>query len=251
MRGQFLSTLVGGVIGGCVVLALQGGLAKAQSSSADGILDVKELLVRDSKGKVRISLRCDSNDAPRIRMLDANGAMRSVMGLGNPSRHENPFFYLIDETGVKANLSIAEDGAPVFFLNGRDGKPRIFLCSSPAEKGEISQLVVYGNNKGIRTEIISADGKTGISSYKHGAMRTYSGIMPEGLAGLMANDEDGRPGTVIGVTANDRRVMARLKKGENIDLTGSDKSKAAKKNPNDEIKESAEPQSKASEPQGN
>ncbi len=235
MRIQFLSALVGGVVGGCAVMALQGGLVRAQAVSAPGsTVEVHDLNVLDSKGKVRISLRCDSNDAPRMRMMDSNGAMRCVVGLGNQSRRENPFIYLVDETGVKGNFSIAEDGAPVLFLNGRDGKPRIFLCSSPAEKGEISQLVVYGNNKGIRTEIISAEGKTGISSYKHGAMRTYNGIMPEGLAGMMVNDEDGKPATVLGITANDKRVMAKLEHGENIDLTSA---ATAKSNKNDVKKE--------------
>ena len=89
MRGQFMSTIVGGVIGGCVVLALQGGLAKAQSANAAGTIEAKELNVVDSKGKIRISMRCDSNDAPRIRLLDANGAMRCALGLGNQDRHEN------------------------------------------------------------------------------------------------------------------------------------------------------------------
>jgi hypothetical protein len=240
MRGQFLSALVGGVVGGCVILALQGSLAKAQGISASDTLAVRELVVVDSKGKVRISLRCDTNDAPRMRMMDANGAMRCVMGLGNPTRSENPFFYLVDQTGVKANLSIAEDGAPVFFLNGRDGKPRVFMCSSPSGKGEVSQLVVYGNNKGIRTEIISAAGKTGISSYKHGAMRTYTGIMPEGMAGLMANDDDGRPGTVIGITSDDRRVLTKLKKGEHIDLNPTTPSKS----PKDDLKKQDKDQAK-------
>jgi hypothetical protein len=248
MRGQFLSTLVGGVIGGCVVLALQGGLAKAQGTTSAGIVDAKELIIRDDKGKVRISLRCDTNNSPRIRLLDDKGAMRCVMGLGNQTRHENPFLYLIDETGVKANLSLAEDGAPVFFLNGRDGKPRIFMCSSPADKAEISQFIVYGNDKGNRTEIISSEGKTGVSSYKHDAMRTYSGIMPEGLAGLMVNDEDGRPCTVIGVTADDRRVLAKLKKGENIDLAPSTQSKTAKSDLQTESKESNAPQSTPTAP---
>jgi len=218
MRGQFFSTLCGGLVGGCIVLAMQGNLVKAENVRVPGIVEVKELNVVDSKGKVRLNLRCDTNDEPRMRMLDADGTMRCVMGLGNKTRQENPFLYLIDQSGVKANLSIAEDGAPVFFLNGRDGKPRLFMCASPADNGEISQLVVYGNSKDERTEIISDQGQTGVSSYKHGVMRTYSGIMPEGLAGLMVNGGDGKPGTIIGVTADDRRLMAKLKKGQTMNF---------------------------------
>jgi hypothetical protein len=250
MRSQVLSTIFGGVVGGCIVLALHGGLARAQGALDPGTVVVHDLNVVDSKGKVRISLRCDTNDAPRLRMMDSSGAMRCVVGLGNLNRHENPFVYLVDQAGVKGNFSIAEDGAPVLFLNGRDGKPRIFMCSAPAEHGELSQLVVYGNSKENRTEIISGDGKTGVSSYINGAMRTYTGVMPEGVAGFMANDEDGKPGTVIGVTADDRRVLARLKKGENIDLLPQSKTKSDKQHAADEGgKQTLEEKGKEAKPQ--
>ena len=219
MRGQFLSTLTGGVIGGCLVLAVQGGMVTAHGTHGTDTVAVRQLNVIDSNGKVRISLRCDSNDAPRIRMHDSTGEMRVALGLGNDTRKEGPFLYMIDKGTVKADLSVAEDGSPTFFLNGHDGKPRIFMCASPLKNGDhLSQLVVYGNNKETRTEILASEEKTGISSYKHGTMRTYSGIMPAGMAGLMVDDAAGNPGTIIGVTSDDKRVMTRLEKGERVDM---------------------------------
>ncbi|MBS1992038.1 MAG: hypothetical protein JSS83_16060 [Cyanobacteria bacterium SZAS LIN-3] len=218
MRGQFLSTIVGGVIGGCVVLGLQGGLATAHSTHGNDTVAVRQLNVLDSHGKVRISLRCDSNDAPRIRMHDSKGSMRCAIGLGNEKRNEGPFLYMIDSNMVKADLSVAEDGAPTLFLNGRDGKPRIFMCASPSKDGELSQLVVYGNKQDTRSEILATEGRTGLSSYKDGVMRTYSGIMPAGMAGMMVDDAAGNPGTIIGITSDDKRVMTRLEKGDRIDM---------------------------------
>jgi hypothetical protein len=236
MRGQFLSTLFGGVVGGCIVLALQGGFALAQPQLTvntpqltPSTLEVHDLNILDSKGKVRMSLRCDSNDEPRIRILDKNQQMKAVLGLGNQDRHENPFLYMIDEKGVKADLSIADDGGPTFFLNGQDGKPRLFMCASPdAKGGDISQLVVYGNDKGNRTEIISAEGKSGFGVYSQNALRTYSGVMPDGLAGFMVNGRDGKPGTVIGITANDRRIFTKAKSGQRIDLSDAARKKSHK-----------------------
>jgi len=218
MRGQFLSTLMGGVIGGCIVLALQSGFATAHGVQDSETVAVRQLNVIDSKGKVRISLRCDSNDSPRIRMHDSSGEMRCALGLGSEGRKEGPFLYMIDHGGVKADLSVAEDGSPTFFLNGRDGKPRIFMCASPLKNGDLSQLVVYGDTQHTRTEVVASEGKTGVSSYKDGTMRTYSGIMPAGMAGLMVDDAAGNPGTIIGITSDDKRVMTRLEKGERVDM---------------------------------
>ena len=221
MRGQFLSTLFGGLVGGFIVLALQGSLAKAQTPNLPGRLDLRELNIIDNNGKVRMCLRCDSNNEPRIRVLDSDGVMRCALGLGNKDRNENPFFYLTDKNGVKADLSIAQDGGPTFFLNGSDGKPRVFMCASPSEKGDISQLIVYGNHQGSRTEIISGEGSTGVSAFQHDQMRTYSGIMPDGLAGLLVNDQSGDPCTVLGVTADDRRIIEKAKVGRHVNLTSA------------------------------
>ena len=227
MRGQLWSTILGGVVGGLAVLTFQG---TAHSAANPDKINTHELNIVDYTGKVRIDLRCDSNNEPRIRLLDEKGEMRAVLGLGSHDTHENPFMYLIENDRVKADISLsAEDGAPTIYLNGRDGAPRVFLSAAPDGKGDAAQMVVYGNKKGNRTQIVSTEGDSGVSSFKENVLRTYAGVMPQGIAGFLTNDEAGQPVTVDGVTDPTKEVIVKLKRGHHVDMLNSgDKSTDAK-----------------------
>lgn len=183
-----------------------------KSSTAEKVLVVERLELRDRAGKLRCVLSAEPDDASQLALYDENERLAAVLGA-----HSSLSGLMLKESNSKLSINIAvrktpgpeirivaEDGKPLLGIGCADGGSAIGLGSNRTDgatrlalvvsKDGIPELMLFDSGGKVRASVgLNPDGRPAIAIGDRNQIgRIGMGLDPTGAPELSLKDGNGR-----------------------------------------------------------